>query len=68
MRCLACDKRLNDRESTRKYSSSGAFVDLCNHCFATVAEDIPDLDDGVGSDYEEDEDYQQTGAADDGTE
>lgn len=54
MRCLSCDKRLNDRESTRKYSSSGTFVDLCNRCFSEVAEDIPDID-GTGVDFPEDE-------------
>lgn len=49
MRCLACDKRLNDSEATRKYASTGSFVDLCNRCFAYVAEDIPDIEDGVSS-------------------
>ena len=33
MRCLACDKNLSDYESTRRYSQSGEFIDLCNHCF-----------------------------------
>lgn len=47
MRCLSCDQRLNDREATRKYSSSGTFVDLCDRCFATVAEDIPDIEEGT---------------------
>ena len=32
MRCIACDRALNDFESTRKYED-GSFVDLCNHCF-----------------------------------
>lgn len=44
MRCLSCDKRLNEREATRKYSSSGSFIDLCDRCFATVAEEIPDIE------------------------
>lgn len=47
MRCLACNRGLNDRESVRKYASTGSFVDLCNKCFSHVAEDIPDVDDGV---------------------
>lgn len=74
MRCLACDKRLNNRESTRRYSSSGGFIDLCDRCFSTVAEDIPDVEEGeVGEDVEidldqdatgMDWDYQQFGAAD----
>lgn len=32
MRCLSCNKNLNDFESTRKYES-GEFIDLCNSCF-----------------------------------
>jgi hypothetical protein len=62
IRCLSCDKRLNDRESVRKYSSSGTFVDLCDRCFATVSEDIPDIEEGdFPSDLDEgdEEDYQQ---------
>ena len=49
MRCLACNRGLNDRESVRKYATTGTFVDLCNRCFSFVAEDIPDVDDGVDS-------------------
>lgn len=56
MRCLACDKRLNDRESTRKYASSGTFVDLCDRCFSTISEDVPDVDGEVPEDFEDEED------------
>ncbi len=67
MRCLACDKRLNDRESTRKYhSTSSSFVDLCDRCFATISDDLPDVEEGeYPEDLPEDEekdggwDYQQ---------
>jgi hypothetical protein len=41
MRCVACDKNLNDFESTRKHAVTGEFVDLCNRCFKDVASDIP---------------------------
>lgn len=44
MRCLSCNTLLNDREATRKYASSGTFIDLCNGCFATIADDIPDIE------------------------
>jgi len=44
MRCLSCDKRLNNRESTRKYSSNGSFVDLCDRCYSYVADDIAAVD------------------------
>jgi hypothetical protein len=61
MRCLACDRRLNDRESTRRYSSTGDFIDLCDRCFSTISDDVPDLDDEAvdeGIDENEgDEDY-----------
>ena len=50
MRCLACNKRLNSRESTRKYSSSGNYIDLCDHCFSFVSEEIPDTEDGISGD------------------
>lgn len=40
MRCLACDVELTDLEATRKYAGSGDFVDLCDHCFETIEEDV----------------------------
>jgi hypothetical protein len=44
MRCLACNKILNDFEATRKSVTSGTFVDLCNHCFHDVEYDIQSLE------------------------
>lgn len=35
MRCLACNKILNDYEATRKYSF-GEYVDLCSICFTDL--------------------------------
>ncbi len=40
MRCKACDRALSDFESTRKYANHEEYVDLCNHCFSTIADDI----------------------------
>ena len=40
MRCLACNKILNDFEATRKSVTTGEYVDLCNHCFHDVEYDI----------------------------
>ena len=40
MRCLACNKILNDFEATRKSATTGKYVDLCNHCFHNVEQDI----------------------------
>ena len=41
MRCCACDRLLNDFESSRKSKSTGLYLDMCNHCYTTVASDIP---------------------------
>ena len=43
MRCLACNKKLNDFESTRKSATTGEYVDLCNHCFHNVEQDIESI-------------------------
>lgn len=56
MRCLACNCQLNDHESTRKYASSGQFVDLCDRCFTTVEDDIPTIEGSGSSDTGEEED------------
>jgi len=41
MKCLACDKILNDREASRKSISTGEHLDLCDWCFEPVRDDIP---------------------------
>jgi hypothetical protein len=48
MRCVACNKALNDYESTRKSATTGEYLDLCNSCFHAIDQDIeaitrPDL-------------------------
>ena len=53
MRCLACNKNLNDFESTRKSATTGEFVDLCNHCFHDVEQDIQAL---VHEEFRDEED------------
>ena len=40
MRCKACNKELNSFESTRRGFESGEYLDLCNDCFGTIAEDF----------------------------
>lgn len=40
MRCLACNTRLSDFESTRKFTISGEYVDLCNHCFDPIRSEV----------------------------
>lgn len=37
MRCVCCNRALNDYESTRKHAETGDYLDICNGCI----EDIP---------------------------
>ncbi len=39
MRCIACDKNLNDFESTRK-DLHGNYLDMCNECYSYIKEDV----------------------------
>ena len=41
LRCLACNKNLNDFESTRKSAVTGEYIDLCNTCYHVVEEEVP---------------------------
>ena len=38
MRCICCDKNLNDYESTRKHAITGDYLDTCNSCLAEINE------------------------------
>lgn len=58
MRCAACDRRLNDQESVRKSPITGLYYDLCNPCFATIADEVPHLD-GVGSTQQEEQETEE---------
>lgn len=40
MRCIACNKNLNDYESTRKHAERGEYIDMCNTCFYEIANDV----------------------------
>lgn len=54
MRCLSCDKNLTDFEATRKSANTDEFIDLCNHCFASVSEDLQTIE---RSDLAHEDDY-----------
>ena len=41
MRCVCCNKNLSDKESTRKGVNSGDYLDMCDGCFGTVADEFP---------------------------
>lgn len=53
MRCIACDKLLSDFEATRRSAITDEFTDLCNHCFASISEDLHTIE---RSDLAHDED------------
>ena len=40
MRCQACDKNLNDWESTKKNRDTGEYEDLCSKCLNEVVQDV----------------------------
>lgn len=40
MRCKACDALLKDHEMSRVGLFSGEFIDLCDNCYSTIADDI----------------------------
>lgn len=44
MRCLSCDCALTDFEATRKSATTGAYIDLCNSCFSSVADQIKSIE------------------------
>ena len=63
MRCICCNKQLNDFESTRRHAITREFLDMCNSCHASVASsarlptiDRKDLDSLSGIEEEVDND------------
>lgn len=44
MRCLSCDAALTDYEATRRSANTNEFIDLCNHCFASISEDLQTIE------------------------
>ena len=54
MRCLSCNKNLNDFESTRK-NIHGGYIDMCSSCFSTIESDFPNnpFDDPMTGDEED---------------
>ena len=47
MKCVCCDRNLNDYESTRRHALTNEFLDLCNRCMKDMpnipTKDRPDL-------------------------
>lgn len=48
---------LNDREATRKYKTTGEFLDLCDFCFSDVADQIETVDNPLLSNSLDNHDY-----------
>lgn len=44
MRCVCCDRLLNDFESTRKSKTTGDYLDMCNGCVASVQDQLETID------------------------
>lgn len=44
MRCLSCNAALTDYEATRRSANTDEFIDLCNHCFASISEDLQTIE------------------------
>ena len=44
MRCLACNALMSDFESTRKSAVTNDYIDLCNHCYYSISDDVAALE------------------------
>jgi len=40
MRCVCCNRNLNDYESTLKIKSTGEYADTCNKCRVQIGNDV----------------------------
>jgi len=57
MRCSCCNVVLTTQESTRKFTVSGDYVDMCNKCLRTIDDDVS-YDEGSG--YDTDAEFNKT--------
>jgi hypothetical protein len=44
MRCLACNALMSDFEATRKSVNTNEYIDLCNHCYYSISDDVNALE------------------------
>lgn len=56
MRCSCCNVILTPVESTRKFKTSGTYVDMCNKCLETISDEIETVDSDCIYELEEDPD------------
>lgn len=40
MRCLSCNNPLSKFENTRKSVNTGEYIQLCNHCYEPIREQV----------------------------
>ncbi len=65
MRCYCCNKALTDFEATRKSTTTGEYLDMCNKCYSTIKNETPAIeraDLATEDDYDEDEYCQEDGS------
>lgn len=58
MKCKACDADVEEHALGRKGLFTGEYLDLCDHCFDTIREDITLEEEIVGFDLEDEWDDQ----------
>lgn len=61
MKCLSCDKILNSREATRKYASTGTYLDLCDHCYSPISDDVAVIEKPKRGGFADDEEFPENG-------
>lgn len=44
MRCLSCNAKLTEFESTRRGLNTNEFIDLCNQCYSSIREEVLTID------------------------
>lgn len=64
MRCTACNKNLNDYESTLRHAETGAFLDTCTKCLDDLGIPVKGRNDLFPDEYIEQE-YEEFPVVDD---
>ena len=57
MRCLSCNKILNNKETSRRGIHTMDYCDLCDSCYSTIAEDTPTI---VNTTFEDEHEFWNT--------
>ena len=46
MRCKSCDNVLEEHELKRRGLFSTEYIDLCDHCFESIEDEVPTYEEG----------------------